>query len=368
MKKKYPYYGASGVIDSVDNYLFDEPLLLVAEDGANLLSKSTPLAFIAKGQYWVNNHAHILKPKRGLLKYWEGVLQSNDYTPQISGSAQPKLTAENLGNISLPTPPVSEQIAIAHFLDRETKKIDTLIAKQQKLIKLLQEKRQAVISHAVTKGLDPDVKMKDSGVEWLGEVPEHWSLIRGRFLFGKKERQPRGDDKIVTAYRDGQVTLRENRRKDGYTIAIKEIGYQRIKKNDLVVHGMDAFAGAIGVSDSSGKCTPEYAVLRPIEKQNKVHYFAHILRLMAKRDYIYVICPSVRERAPRFRFEKLKNVFLPVPPSTEQREIVQHISNQTTKLDALVEKSKHAITLFQERRTALISAAVTGKIDVRNPN
>ena len=177
----YPYYGASGIIDYVDEYLLDEETILIAEDGANLLSRSTPLAFIAKGKYWVNNHAHILKPKNLLFNFWTYFLQSLDYTIYITGSAQPKLSREKLGEVIVLYPSLEEQTQIANFLDHETAKIDSLIEKQQQLIELLKEKRQAVISHAVTKGLNINALMKDSGVEWLGQVPEHWTVSRYKY-------------------------------------------------------------------------------------------------------------------------------------------------------------------------------------------
>lgn len=150
----YPYYGASGIIDYVDDYIYDETLILVAEDGANLLSRSTPLAFRAEGKYWVNNHAHILRPKYDAITYWECVLQIFEYAPYVSGSAQPKLTSENLGSFILPVPPLPEQQAIAAFLDRETAKIDTLSAKVQTAIERLREYRTALISAAVTGKID----------------------------------------------------------------------------------------------------------------------------------------------------------------------------------------------------------------------
>ena len=171
----YPYYGASGIIDYIDDYLFDEDTILFGEDGANLLARSTPLAFLATGKYWVNNHAHVLKAKDGLNRFWVMVLENIDITPVVSGSAQPKLTSEALGNLNVVYPPsIDERREILTFLDKETTNIDTLIDKQEQLITLLQEKRQAIISHTVTKGLNPNVRMKDSGIEWLGEVPEHW--------------------------------------------------------------------------------------------------------------------------------------------------------------------------------------------------
>jgi len=154
MDKVYPYYGASGIIDHVEDYLFDETLILVAEDGANLLSRSTPLAFLATGKYWVNNHAHILRPVAGDIRYWVAVLQTHDYTPLVSGAAQPKLTAERLGGIRLPKPPPEEQVAIADFLDRETTKLDQMAAKVEEAIERLQEYRAALITAAVTGKID----------------------------------------------------------------------------------------------------------------------------------------------------------------------------------------------------------------------
>lgn len=165
LEKIYPYYGASGIIDRVDSYLFDGPLVLVAEDGANLLSRSTPLAFLATGKYWVNNHAHILDPLTGDICYWVGVLQTYDYTPLISGAAQPKLTGDRLGSIRIPLPPDSEQTEIAGFVDRETAELDALIGKIEKAIKLLKEYRTALISAAVTGKIDVRGSAEDLELE-----------------------------------------------------------------------------------------------------------------------------------------------------------------------------------------------------------
>ena len=154
MTKEYPYYGASGIIDHVDDFIFDEPLILVAEDGANLFSRSTPLAFIASGKYWVNNHAHILRPIEGPIDYWSYLLASIIYDPWITGSAQPKLTKDNLGSIHLPVPSKNERTGIVEFLNRETSKLDSLIAKIRITVGKLNEYRSALISAAVTGKID----------------------------------------------------------------------------------------------------------------------------------------------------------------------------------------------------------------------
>jgi type I restriction enzyme S subunit len=154
LEKLYPYYGASGVIDMVDDYLFDEPLVLVAEDGANLLSRSTPLAFLATGKYWVNNHAHILKPLAGDIRYWVATLETFDFSPLITGAAQPKLTADRLGGIQLPVPPANEQTAIADYLAAKTGEIDALVGQAVEVVDRLTEYRQALITSAVTGKID----------------------------------------------------------------------------------------------------------------------------------------------------------------------------------------------------------------------
>lgn len=150
----YPYYGASGIIDYVDSYLFEEDLILVAEDGANLLSRSTPLAFIARGKYWVNNHAHIIKPLDENIDYWQLVLASYDFTPIVSGSAQPKLTKDNLASIKLPVPPISEINQIFDNLKPKIKLIDKQSKKMKLVIAKLQEYRAALITQAVTGKID----------------------------------------------------------------------------------------------------------------------------------------------------------------------------------------------------------------------
>lgn len=154
MSKNFPYYGASGIIDYVEDYIFEEDLILIAEDGANLLSRSTPLAFVATGKYWVNNHAHILESDSKTFGFWSNLLCLIDYTPWITGAAQPKLTKENLGSIPLPKPPEKEQLSIAEFVTMEIGKYDPLIDKVKCSINQLKEYREAIINAAVTGQID----------------------------------------------------------------------------------------------------------------------------------------------------------------------------------------------------------------------
>jgi type I restriction enzyme S subunit len=152
---EYPYYGASGVIDWIDDFIFDEDLVLVSEDGANLFCRSTPIAFVARGKYWVNNHAHILRPSDNALIYWAERIETIDLTPVLSGSAQPKLTSEALANIRIAIPPTyEERLDIQMFISQEAEGIDALVSQAQRAITLLKERRSALISAAVTGKID----------------------------------------------------------------------------------------------------------------------------------------------------------------------------------------------------------------------
>ena len=256
------------------------------------------------------------------------------------------------------------QAAIANFLDTKTAQIDEAIAIKEQQIALLNERKQILIQQAVTQGLDPTVPMKDSGVEWIGKIPEHWEVIRFKNLFSQSRLSVRKDDGVVTSYRDGQVTLRSNRRLEGYTEAIIEGGYQGIRKGQLVLNSMDAFEGAIGVSESDGKCTPEYVICDPIRAGVSQYYFAYLLREMALAKYILVICNAVRQRAVRIRYNNLSSRFMVLPPKNEQEAIVTFIESEKTKINEGVEHLQLQIEKLKEYKTTLINSAVTGKIKV----
>lgn len=201
---------------------------------------------------------------------------------------------------------------------------------------------------------------KDSGVEWLGEMPCHWRLHKAKYIFRKVQRAVTELDGIVTAFRDGQVTLRSNRRVDGFTNALKEIGYQGVKVGDLLVHAMDGFAGAIGISDSDGKCSPVCSVCIPWDaKGTHMSYYGYLVRQLAVTDFILSLAKGIRERSTEFRFSEFSGLFLSVPPLNEQTQIARFLDHETAKIDKLIEKQQQLIELLKEKRQAVISHAVT---------
>jgi len=210
--------------------------------------------------------------------------------------------------------------------------------------------------------LKPYPAMKDSSVPWLGEVPVHWGLDRAKWLFRKMDRPLRDRDEVVTCFRDGTVTLRKNRRTRGFTESLKEIGYQGIRRGDLVIHAMDAFAGAIGVADSDGKGTPVYSVCKPAAKVN-AHYYAHTLREMARSQWIQALAKGVRERSTDFRFESFGSQLVPLPPFPEQDAIVRFLDSMDRRIRRYVQAKQKLIALLEEHKQAIIHRAVTRGLD-----
>lgn len=201
---------------------------------------------------------------------------------------------------------------------------------------------------------------KDSGVEWLKEMPAHWELLKAKHIFKKVQRPVRPEDGIVTAFRDGEVTLRSNRRTDGFTNAAKEIGYQGVRKGDLLVHAMDGFAGAIGISDSNGKCSPVCSVCTPWQlSQINSRYYGYLVRQLAVTGYITSLAKGIRERSTEFRFNEFSSLFLAMPPKVEQQRIANFLDHETAKIDTLIAKQEKLIELLKEKRQAVISHAVT---------
>ena len=201
---------------------------------------------------------------------------------------------------------------------------------------------------------------KDSGEIWLKNIPAHWEMRKGKFLFKKEERPVRDEDDIVTCFRDGQVTLRTNRRTEGFTNALKEHGYQGIRKGDLVIHAMDAFAGAIGVSDSDGKSTPVYSVCTPrIEGKVNQYYYAYFLRNMANSNIILSLAKGIRERSTDFRFKDFGELNIVFPSIEEQTAIAAFLDDKTAKIDRAIAQKEKMIALLKERKQIIIQNAVT---------
>lgn len=201
---------------------------------------------------------------------------------------------------------------------------------------------------------------KDSGLVWLGYMPSHWVLHKAKYIFIRMQRPVRLEDGVITAFRDGEVTLRTNRRTDGFTQSVKEIGYQGVRVGDLLVHSMDGFAGAIGVSDSDGKCSPVCSVCVPVNPdQIYMPYYGYLVRQLAVTDFISSLAKGIRERSTEFRYSEFSALDLAVPTLEEQTQIANFLDHETAQIDTLIDKQQTLIQLLREKRQAVISHAVT---------
>lgn len=199
-------------------------------------------------------------------------------------------------------------------------------------------------------------EMKDSGIEWIGEIPATWEIIRGKYLLESLQKPVKEDDGVITCFRDGEVTLRSNRREDGFTVSDKEIGYQGIDVGDLVVHGMDGFAGAIGISDSRGKASP---VLNILDTRQNKRYIMYYLRSMAYSDVFVALATGIRVRSCDLRWNKLADLPYPIPTLEEQRKIVEYIDAKCAEIDALTADIQTQIDTLEQYKRSVITEAVT---------
>ena len=290
-------------------------------------------------------------------------------------AAQPHLNAEELGNLLFVLPPPAEQSAIAAFLDRETGKIDALVAEQERLIALLKEKRQAVISQAVTKGLDPNVPMKDSGVEWLGEVPAHWEVKRLKHLILPGTSISYGIVQPGDAQDEGVPFIQTS----NMTSASFDLdSLQKTTAEIAAAYPRTCLEGGeviLGIRASIGSCHVVHKELHGVNLSRGVarivsngtvtsEFLVAFLRSKSATEYW-----ALMRQGSTFNevsIETVKEITIPMPPVGEQTAIIAFLTEASSIVDALTAEAERAVTLFRERRAALISAAVTGKIDVRD--
>ena len=210
-------------------------------------------------------------------------------------------------------------------------------------------------SAAAARG-DARPSMNPSDIPWIGDIPEAWGIKRGKAILTPLKRPVRVDDEIITCFRDGEVTLRKTRREDGFTVAEKEIGYQGVEKDDLIVHGMDGFAGSIGISDSRGKASPVLIVLDSPEHKRFLMYY---LRSLALCDVFLSLATGVRERSCDLRWNKIGNLPFLLPPLPEQRAIAAFLDDKCAAIDALADEAKASLSEYADWKRSIIFHAVT---------
>jgi len=275
------------------------------------------------------------------------------------------LTAVDLRHYRFAFPPLGEQRAIVAFLDGETAKIDALVSKKERLIELLMEKRGALISRAVTRGLDPNAPMKDSSVEWLGEIPAHWKIEKNRWLFRETHgRSQHGDEELLTVSHITGVTKRSEKNVTMIEPESHE-GYRVCTTGELVINTMWAWMGALGIAREDGMVSPSYNVYQISDRELNPVYYDYLSRSSAHVMELARMSKGVWKSRLRLYPADFFDICTPVPPEREQSLIVAHLEHVVRQIDGLLLAIERAIGQLLDLRSALVSAAVTGRIDVR---
>ena len=330
-----------------------------------------------QGSYGVSNYDGIVSPAYFVYDlnypnkdYFNIAIRSKIFSPFFSKYSkgirvdQWDLTPEALKIIPFLEPPKAEQDAIVCYLDSATSEIDKAIAMQQKMIDLLNERKQIIIQNAVTKGLDENVEMKESGVEWIGRIPKHWEVRRGKFLFRVvNEYSTTGQEELLTVSDRTGITPRCMKNVNMF-MSESLIGYKKCQKGDICSNIMWMWHGAVGVTEYNGVISPSYGVYRQIAVNYDNKYLDYMLRLPRLVE-VYGICSTgLTESRLRLYPDDFMNIQFFIPPVEEQKSIVLQIQKQITDIEKSIRNAENLITLLQERKQIIINEVVTGKVRV----
>jgi type I restriction enzyme, S subunit len=366
----YPVFGGNGLRGYFDSYTHDGHYILIGRQGALCGNIN-----YGNGRFWASEHAVVVLPSVKFHVCWlGGLLETMNLNQYSTSAAQPGLSAEQIGRLKIPFPPLDEQELIAHFLDRKISQIDTLIAKKEALLEKLDEKRTALISHAVTKGLDRTVPMKDSGVEWLGDIPEHWEVSRIGFIanIGNGSTPNRSNESF---WDQGSIPWLNSSKVNEKVIyyasqfvteeAVNQCHLPIVQPDSIVlaITGEGKTRGNVAICKIHTTINQHLAYISPFTKRVSLHFL--FLYLQAMYEKIRTDSAGNGSTKGAITCQEIKGYKLPLPTIEEQEKIVYFLDNKTDEIDQQKAKVKEAIALLKEYRAALITNAVTGKIDVR---
>ena len=339
------------IISTVRTYL--QAIAPIQSPPENLIA-STGFAVVRPGPTLDANYGKYALREPGFL---------TEVEKRSVGVSYPAINASDLGSIPVQVHPLAHQRAIADYLDRETARIDALVAEKERLLDLLADKRRAVITRAVTRGIDSTVPFRDSGIPWLGEIPEDWNTRRVAWLFSERDEREEPELPLLEVSINHGVILREFSEDRIESTAADFNTYKVARQGDVVFNKMRMWQGAVGVAPQDGLVSPDYVVAAPTGPLSPQY-----AGLLFRVDRFSAECARrshgiVWDRL-RLYWESFRDIELPLPPADTQQKIADHVVEATAKLDGLVCALKRTVALLKERRSALISAAVTGQIDM----
>lgn len=364
----YPYWGAGSVTDHVNDYLFDEELILLGEDGAPFFDYTRPVAFLVNEKIWVNNHIHVLKPHRSVCpSYLVHYLNNVDYKTYINGSILNKLTQSNMNTIAFVVPPYEEQVRIAAFLDRKCAEIDAVIERTKATIEEYKKLKQSIITEAVTKGIRGDRSMKESGIEWIGEIPAEWDVVRIKTLFdyrNERNDKPLEEVNLISLYTDLGVVQHCDLEATTGNKASNADGYKLVYEDDIVVNIILCWMGAIGRSAYTGVTSPAYDVYSPKEGTN-TKFYHHLFRTQGFSGDCYKVGRGIMAMRWRTYSDQFRAIKVVAPPQEEQQEIVDYLDKKCAEMDTLIARKTALLAEMESYKKSVIYEYVTGKKEVK---
>ncbi|WP_035241079.1 restriction endonuclease subunit S [Desulfobacter vibrioformis] len=365
----YPVYSSQtrdgGLLGFINSYDYNCKQITWTTDGAN-----AGTVFLREGKHNCTNVCGTLQAfsknlSMEYLSFALGVGTLFYKRPDTNGA---KIMSGEMAEIKVPSPPFQEQTSIANFLNCKTTKIDQAVAIKEKQIRLLKERKQILIQNAVTKGLDPNVPMADSGVEWIGQIPAHWQVKRAKYLFIEvDERSTTGKEELLSVSHMTGVTPRSEKNVNMF-MAEDYTGSKTCRKNDLVFNIMWTWMGALGVSDRSGIVSSSYGIFRQ-QKDGlfNSNYLEFLLKTTKYIEHYNKVSTGLHSSRLRFYGHMFFNMEIGFPDRKEQDQIVTHIQTQSTKIDQAIAIQEQMIEKLKEYKATLINSAVTGKIKVPDP-
>jgi type I restriction enzyme, S subunit len=316
-------------------------------------------------------HLAILRPDgetilgEYLLRCFQSTLTASFFEQRANGITRFAIGMDTVCSCPILFPSTSKQREITHFLEDEISRVNSLVQKKQRQIELLQEKRQALIAQAVTRGLDPKVEMVPVAGNWKGESPKHWQVLRAKVVFSEvDERTLTGDEELLTVSHLTGVSKRSEKEVNMFMAKTTE-GYKKARKDDLVINTMWAWMGAMGIAKEDGIASPSYNIYRFRDSESWYPpYFDLLVRSLPFVSVVKSLSEGVWTSRLRLYPEAFFSIRLPLPPVSEQRAIVAAVENRTGEVRRLVESMKESIRLLREYRISLITAAVLGQIDL----
>lgn len=316
----------------------------------------------------------VVRPHKGVFDagFAKYALREPSFLAEVErrsvGVSYPAINASDLADIKVYLPPAPSQRAIANYLDREMARLGALVAAKERVLELLAEKRRALVTQAVTRGLESCAPLRDSGIPWLGKIPAHWELKRAKWIFSERDERSSHGEETLLSLRMERGLVPHNEVSEKQTRPEELIGYKRTSPGEIVVNRMRAAIGLISVTPQAGLVSPDYAVFIP-DRGISVTYYYYLFTTELLGAVFRSVSTGMGTGSSgflRLYSESFLALWLPHPPADEQRAIVQFINHETAVLNRLHAATERTIILLKERRAALIAAAVTGQIDVKD--